>query len=56
MTIQSDITSALVKEAMHGNTRAFEIIRDTIGQKPADHVELSLPDFSALDAVDYGQS
>ena len=34
------ITTALIKEALSGNTKAFEVIRDTIGQKPTDALEL----------------
>lgn len=35
-TIQDEILKALVIEAKNGNTKAFEIIRDTIGEKPVD--------------------
>lgn len=34
------ITAALIQEALSGNTKAFEVIRDTIGQKPTDALEL----------------
>lgn len=30
---------ALMKEALSGNTRAFEVLRDTAGQKPVDKIE-----------------
>ena len=33
------ITLKLIKTAENGNIKAFEVIRDTIGQKPADKVE-----------------
>lgn len=33
-TTQKAISSAMIKQAMMGNTRAYEIIRDTIGEKP----------------------
>lgn len=46
---------AIVKQAMDGNVRAAEYIRDTIGQKPIDHVELQHVDFEALDAVKYDE-
>lgn len=31
---------ALIKQALAGNVRAFEVIRDTIGEKPADKVNI----------------
>lgn len=34
------ISLAMIKEAINGNTRAFETIRDTIGEKPKDKVEI----------------
>lgn len=42
--IQKKISLALINEAINGNnagsvTKAFEVIRDTIGEKPADKVE-----------------
>lgn len=36
---QKSVTLALIAKAMDGDTRAFEIIRDTIGEKPVDKVE-----------------
>lgn len=39
-TAQKAVSSALLKKAMTGDTRAFEIIRDTIGEKPVDKVEM----------------
>mgnify|MGYP007012483719 CR=1 FL=1 len=41
---QNKLSLALIQEALNGNnagsvTRAFEVIRDTIGEKPADKVE-----------------
>lgn len=46
---QAALSSALIKQALRGNTKAFEIIRDTIGEKPAENVNLVSSDFSALD-------
>lgn len=37
---QSKISLALLKQATEGNTKAFEVIRDTIGEKPNDKLEL----------------
>lgn len=36
-----NITLALIKEANRGNVKAYEVIRDTLGQKPIDKVEHS---------------
>ena len=36
-----NITRALIKEANRGNVKAYEVIRDTLGQKPVDKVEHS---------------
>lgn len=38
--------------ALKGDLRAFEIIRDTVGQKPVDKVEVSAIDQSVKDDVD----
>lgn len=38
--------------ALKGDLRAFEIIRDTVGQKPVDKVEVSSIDQSVKDDVD----
>ena len=35
-TVQQGITEALVERALNGDTKAYELIRDTIGQKPID--------------------
>lgn len=44
-TIQQSITAALIREATEGNSAgsvrgAFETIRDTIGEKPTEKVEM----------------
>ena len=36
-----NITLALIKEANKGNVKAYEVIRDTLGQKPIDVVEVN---------------
>lgn len=36
-----DITNALIKQAEEGNVKAYETIRDTLGQKPVDKIEHS---------------
>ena len=36
-----DITNALIQEAERGNVKAYETIRDTLGQKPKENVNIS---------------
>ena len=36
---QNNITLALLDKALSGDTKAYEVIRDTIGEKPTDKVE-----------------
>ncbi|MBR3676307.1 MAG: hypothetical protein IKN71_04150 [Alphaproteobacteria bacterium] len=38
---QKELCTALLNQAIGGNTKAFEIIRDTIGEKPIDKHELT---------------
>ena len=33
---QEKVSLALIKQALDGNTKAFEVIRDSIGEKPVD--------------------
>jgi len=35
-TYQDEIEIALINQALKGNVKAFEVIRDTIGEKPID--------------------
>ena len=35
------ITVALIQKALKGDTKAFEIIRDTIGQKPIEQLDIN---------------
>ena len=39
-----DMTKALILKAVEGDTKAYEVIRDTLGQKPKDEVEISSGD------------
>lgn len=41
-TLLQDIVAAQIKRALEGDTRAFEAIRDTSGEKPTDKVEASV--------------
>lgn len=51
METQAALSAALIKQALSGNTKAYEIIRDTIGEKPVENVNIVTADFSALDAA-----
>ena len=41
-TLLEEIVSAQIKRALKGDTRAFEALRDTSGEKPTDKVEASV--------------
>ena len=38
---QQSVTLALIEKAMSGDTKAFEVIRDTFGEKPIDKVMIA---------------
>lgn len=46
------ITAALVNKAIQGDTKAYEVIRDTLGQKPTEQQQM---DLTAKIEVDYGE-
>lgn len=46
--IQSDICTALIEKARNGDTKAFEIIRDTIGEKPVVQQEVYQADIPII--------
>lgn len=39
--MQEKISLALLEQAGKGNTKAYEIIRDTIGEKPKENINVS---------------
>lgn len=39
--MQEKISLALLQEAKKGNTKAYEIVRDTIGEKPKENINLT---------------
>ena len=41
-TLSVDITRSLINEALAGNVKAYEVIRDTLGQKPKDKLGIEL--------------
>ena len=38
---QQSVTLALIEKAISGDTKAFEVIRDTIGERPVDKVMIA---------------
>lgn len=46
------LAMSLFRRAMQGDVRAFEIIRDTVGQKPVEKVEVSHIDQGVRDDVE----
>ncbi len=50
---QVAMSVSLIKEAIDGNTKAFELVRDTIGEKPVDKVESVNIDMEYKDSVNY---
>ena len=49
---QQSVTFALIEKAMSGDTKAFEVIRDTIGEKPIDKVMISDVEPSVIEEVE----
>lgn len=39
---QEKLSLAIIKKAMKGDTKAFEVIRDTVGEKPTDKIEADI--------------
>ena len=39
---QKNMSLAIIDKAMKGDTKAFEVIRDTIGEKPTDKQEIKV--------------
>lgn len=48
-TTQDAVIAGLVKRAIAGDVRAAEFIRDTIGEKPVQELNVSTGNFDALD-------
>lgn len=49
---QNKISTALIDEAINGNVKAFETIRDTIGEKPIDKVMVAEVDQNVINEVE----
>lgn len=51
-TKREEINEALIEKAIKGDTKAFELIRDTVGEKPVDKVQDVTNYEDSLRAVD----
>lgn len=49
---QKNISLALIDQALNGNVKAFETIRDTIGEKPIEKVVVSEVDPNVINEVE----
>ena len=50
---QNNITLALLDKALKGDTKAYEVIRDTVGEKPTDKVDIGNKDNKPFQNVDF---
>lgn len=46
------ITAKLFQQAMNGNVKAFETLRDTVGQKPVERIMVAEVEQSVIDEVE----
>lgn len=46
------ITAKLFQQAMSGNVKAFETLRDTVGQKPVEKIMVAEVDQNVIDEVE----
>ena len=42
LTNDQAMAMQMIKEALNGNVKAFEVVRDTIGEKPTDKVDQNI--------------
>lgn len=49
---QNQMTLALLDKALSGDTKAYEVVRDTIGEKPVEKVMVAEVDQSVIDEVE----
>ena len=52
MTGAEALSAKLFKEAMKGNVKAFEVLRDTAGQKPVEKVVVADVDVDVINEVE----
>lgn len=52
-TNREAINDAIIEKALKGDTKAYEVIRDTVGEKPVDKVQANVFNYEeSLKAVD----
>ena len=52
-TKREEINDAIIEKALKGDTKAYEVIRDTVGEKPVDKVQANVFNYEdSLKAVD----
>ena len=49
---QNDMNLAIIAQALQGNTKAYEIVRDTIGEKPIDKIVVAEVDQNVINEVE----
>lgn len=49
---QKNVSVAMIQKALDGDTKAFEVIRDTIGEKPTEKVMVADVDPSIIGEVE----
>jgi hypothetical protein len=52
ITTSKAMILAQVRRAIEGDSKAFEVIRDTAGQKPIEKVEVSKPDSEIINEIE----
>lgn len=53
MTTTEAIALKQIEKALKGDTKAFEVVRDTVGQKPTDKIDLTVNDDSTKEMDEY---
>ncbi len=53
MTTTEAIALKQIEKALKGDTKAFEVVRDTVGQKPTDKIDVTVNDDSAKEMDEY---
>ena len=49
---QKDMNLALIQRALNGDTKAYEVVRDTIGEKPVDKIVVAEVDQTIINEVE----
>lgn len=49
---QKDMNLAIIEKALGGDTKAFEVIRDTIGEKPVEKIVVAEVDQTIINEVE----